>query len=662
MSTEGRQATQSSAQHGCPRLGLLVDCIDDSYQNELLSALVDVAAEQGASLLVFAGGTPAAAGAVPSPRNRVYDLVGPQCVDALIVSSGTLESGLGAERVERFIQRFRGLPIVSIGIPFPEVPSVVLENLEGMRQLVAHLIEVHGCRRIAFVRGPTTNEEAEARYRGYHAALAGARLEADPSLVVEGTFLGESGRRAVEVLLDRRGAEFDALVGANDDMALAAMRELVRRGFEVPEKVHVAGFDDDMRSRYAQPALTSVRQPLRTVALHAVKLALESLTGAVLAGRIVVDTELVRRRSCGCPLNTEEIPVEAPTRPRRGEEESPLVRKRPALVASMVAAAPGLVGEAHARRIVDVFIAQLRGREKEPFASVLDELLGRAVARGIDLRLFQPVISSLRQGAIPTLVELPGFLLRAETMLHQARVLLANHIHRQEAQKRFAQARAMHVLGDVAEALILSFDLPVLVRSVANSLPELEIPSGFLALFEAPPEGSPPETPQSLRLVMAHRDDGGMSLRDSLFGLRQLLPQVLPNARHTHVVQPLYFGASALGIAVFGLGPRDGAVYEALRAQISAAVEAATLSAERIDLEQKRRRLVQRAIQQADALQRVLAAYGGTSAAPEATAEGGERAREKVRVAIEEFLSLAAEWSSVVGSDHETLRPPEQSG
>ncbi len=659
------------AERGRPVVGFLVDCIDDSYQNELLSTLIDAAHQLGASLLCFAGGNPSVDGSHSSPRSRVYDLVGPETVDALILSAGTLESGLGAARVERFIRKFGDIPLVSIGVPIHGVPSVVLDNVDGMQRLVSHLIRVHGCQNIAFIRGPSINDEAEARHRGYLNTLRSENLKPNPALVVEGDFLAESGRRAIEVLLDERGAQFDALIGANDDMALAAMRELARRGIRTPRQVAVAGFDDDRPSRYAQPALTTARQPLATIALHAVKLALGQLTGKVLPGRVVLDTELVVRRSCGCPLREEEIAAEAPKNPRRGEEEGPLVQKGPDLVREMVAAAPDVMDQARAERVVEAFIGQLRGRHNVSFAAVWDDLLAEAVGMGTDLRCLQSVVSELRRGAIPALVELQGMLIRAETMLHEARVLLANQIHCQEAQKRFVLQRATQALSGVAQSLIVSSDVASLVRSVARSLAQLDIPSGFIALCDLAQRGCRSEGVGQSRLVLAHR--AGMAIPDgligSLFPARELAPAGLLQMQEprAYVVQPLFFGELALGFAVFELGPRDGTFYEAMRAQISAALGAMTLDNEKRAIDERKTRLLRRGAVQISRLQRALrgveearsaTALGGTAAAT-AVHDGIREAEERLRSTVEELGLLAGEWVQAedVDSGLVTMRP-----
>jgi hypothetical protein len=93
----------------------------------------------------------------------------------------------------------------------PGVPGLLVDEAPGMRQALEHLVVRHGCRRIAFIRGPSVNAEAEHRYAIYRTVLEERGLEFDPNLVCEGTFEKSAGEAAVQLLVDERKVQFDAL-------------------------------------------------------------------------------------------------------------------------------------------------------------------------------------------------------------------------------------------------------------------------------------------------------------------------------------------------------------------------------------------------------------------------------------------------------------------
>src|SRR5262249_43510638 len=139
-------------------------------------------------------------------------------------------------------------------------------------------IEVHHKRRIAFIRGPTFSPEAETRFTAYQATLESHGIPFDPALTVEGDFSHFMGLHAMRTLLERR-LPIDAVVCANDGMAFGAMQALKGRGLRVPDDLAVVGFDDMEAGQFAQPTLTTVRQPTRKQARAAVEILLAKLAG-----------------------------------------------------------------------------------------------------------------------------------------------------------------------------------------------------------------------------------------------------------------------------------------------------------------------------------------------------------------------------------------------
>jgi len=296
-----------------PRIGLLIDFLVETYQITVLSGVADEVREQGASLVCFVGGylcSPETPG-FEFQRNIAYDLVGPENVDGLVMASGVLAKLIGPTAFQRFSERYRPLPMVSIALPLAGRCSVLVDNPAGLRAALTHLIEGHGYRRIAFIRGTAGNLEAEERYQVYTDVLASYGLPLDPDLVAPGDFTMSTGRSAIRLLLDERQASFDAVVAANDNMALGVVEALRDRSRRVPEDVAVVGFDDIPETRFATPPLSTVRQPLYEQGRRAAQLVLGALRGETLPEQVSLPTELVLRRSCGCPVASRVISRES---------------------------------------------------------------------------------------------------------------------------------------------------------------------------------------------------------------------------------------------------------------------------------------------------------------------------------------------------------------
>jgi DNA-binding LacI/PurR family transcriptional regulator len=197
----------------------------------------------------------------------------------------------------------RGFPQVLLfrsAPPGVEVPCVNVENKAGARQLVDHLIEVHGRRRIGFLRGPDGNEDTLWRERGYLESLAAHGIPADPELVAVGNFTDTIAQAAVEDWL-RRGVVFDAVFAGDDDAATGALLALRQAGLSVPEDVALVGFDDLSYARLFVPSLTTVRTPIETVGLMAARQLILLIQTGSAEMHTLLPTEPVIRQSCGCP-------------------------------------------------------------------------------------------------------------------------------------------------------------------------------------------------------------------------------------------------------------------------------------------------------------------------------------------------------------------------
>lgn len=229
-----------------------------------------------------------------SGRELAFSVAGK--VDGLVVVARSLTAA-DLESVAR------SLPVVVLANRTgrgPRFDSVGADNRGGVRSLVAHLLEQHGYRDIVFIGGPARSPDSMERFAGFREALRSAGLPAPAKPDAEGAFTEAGGARAVrELLADRRPP--DAIVCGNDEMALGALGVLADARLRVPGDVAVTGFDDIAAGRHVRPQLTTVRQPMRDLGERGVHAVLSRIQDPDRRRQaIVLATELVIRRSCGC--------------------------------------------------------------------------------------------------------------------------------------------------------------------------------------------------------------------------------------------------------------------------------------------------------------------------------------------------------------------------
>ena len=221
-----------------PTIGLLAEIGRSPYHRALWKGFIDAAPELDVNLIWYLSDVLRASESGVR-YDVLHDLISAERVDGLLVS-GTLGNYVTPDEFKSFVDHYRPMPMVGI-TQVPGLPSVIVDNGKGMRDTVAHLIKVHGYRRIAFICGSENNEEAMVRYRAYADVLAEHGLPLNPDLVTPGSFVHETGIDAVRLLLDERKVKFEAIVAANDWMALGALKELEDRGIRVLSPGWVVG-------------------------------------------------------------------------------------------------------------------------------------------------------------------------------------------------------------------------------------------------------------------------------------------------------------------------------------------------------------------------------------------------------------------------------------
>lgn len=191
-----------------------------------------------------------------------------------------------------------GVPAVLVGRPAGTGPAsyVDADNRGGAGQAVDHLAR-RGRRRIATIAGPLDMGVGQDRLDGYRDGLRAAGLAGGDDLVEVGDFTEEGGAAAMGRLLERPGRPVDAVFAASDLMAAGALRTLRAAGRRVPDDVAVVGFEDSAMARYAQPPLTTVRQPIEEMGRQATRLLLAKVAGEAAAMHLILDVELVVRAS-----------------------------------------------------------------------------------------------------------------------------------------------------------------------------------------------------------------------------------------------------------------------------------------------------------------------------------------------------------------------------
>jgi DNA-binding LacI/PurR family transcriptional regulator len=197
-----------------------------------------------------------------------------------------------------------GFPMVLLHQSPPagcDIPCVTIENKAGALKLMNHLIEVHGYKHIAFLAGPESEEDSYWRELGYREALSTHGMKIDPGLISTGYFDTSVAQASVAKML-KNGTKFDAIFTGDDDSATGAITAIQQAGLRVPEDIAVVGFDDIYISQYLSPPLTTIRAPIEKAGYTAAQQLIRLIQHETVEALVLLPTEIIIRRSCGCPF------------------------------------------------------------------------------------------------------------------------------------------------------------------------------------------------------------------------------------------------------------------------------------------------------------------------------------------------------------------------
>lgn len=279
-----------------PTLALLNVRLDGWYQSQIWHGAAMAARLLGVRLVALVGsayGDQEQRGGSPG----VYELAASGGIDGYLPVVGALSNYLGTAPVQELLDRLPPRPVVCLGMDLPGHVSIVPAD-GGMEDLAWHLLRGHGIRRFAYIGGPAANPHAKERKTGFLKALGEAGVPQDPRLVFDCDFTPTSAQRAMRTILALKDRP-EAVVCANDAMALGVREVIVEHGLRIPDDIVLTGYDDIEEGRTMTPSLTTVNTSIYHMAFRAVEMLVRTLRGSRPESE-TIPVSVVVRRSCGC--------------------------------------------------------------------------------------------------------------------------------------------------------------------------------------------------------------------------------------------------------------------------------------------------------------------------------------------------------------------------
>ncbi len=233
----------------------------------------------------------------------VFDLIDYKRIDALIIFNDKLYD---TEVVDHIIEEGKaaGVPVVLLGEMREGCYGVEFDYQEGFAQMVRHLIEEHGIHRFHYMSGMRNNDFSAERESIFRRTLAEYHIPFDDSQLSYGDFWSVPAAKATEELLARGGELPEAIVCANDSMAISVLNTLASHGIHAPNDILITGFDGIDEINYTVPKITSCYCDYHEIAMAVTSILVRLRAGEKVSPMTPVLPRKILSESCGCKPHT----------------------------------------------------------------------------------------------------------------------------------------------------------------------------------------------------------------------------------------------------------------------------------------------------------------------------------------------------------------------
>lgn len=564
---------------------------EENYQEQLWNSISDYAQKIDIDVVIFVVVTANIQNRYRFNFSVIKQLFNVNDFDGVIVLAGALFGHQKKNEIIQFFNEITSIPKVSISIQLEGMYNVLIDNRTGITEILSHLIVHHQRRKIAFIKGPDDNQEAVERYNEYLNTLKEYNIPLDLDLVLNGEFEEHSGYMGVKILLDKRKVTFNALMGADDNIAIGAIAALKERGIKVPIDVAVVGFDNIDEAQFVSPPLTTILQPLLEQGRKAVDIIINIIDGLEVEQNSYLPTKAVFRESCGCIAKSVML--------LKNGLDNRLINETSVKIKELI-----FNGIMHEFNLIDQELSENYGsiikiidlllenkfdeNTEESLLIFLHEALSECLDSEKDISVLDRALEIIRYNFFKFIYDQNNKLLY-DHMFQNAIIMISDFKIRSHANEKKRITESHGIITDVTESLTFTYDIEELMDNLHQKIANLKIPCCYIGLYDSLYNNTENNAefivPEYSKMIMVfdNSDSGIKKYRNTVFNTNNLLPDIVRQNKTSfvHIVMTLHYNIEQLGFVVFERGNEQTIIYENIRAHVSSAIKNSLLFKQR---------------------------------------------------------------------------------
>jgi DNA-binding LacI/PurR family transcriptional regulator/signal transduction histidine kinase len=467
------------------------------------------------------------------------------------------------------------MPIICLGEKRENIHSVFFAGEKYMKELITHLVNVHGLRNIAFV------EPIKSDYRSdLYIKLMKKYGIYDPELFISACDLkhlsiNQRGKRVVQILLDERRTNVDAIISSYNDETFDIITELKARNISVPYDIAVTSYEDSETIRNTLPSCTTIYFPWDELGTCACKLMCKLLESRNAPMYVTVKGKVIYRQSCGCTLTAVNDPDGVPNAGPYEKSFEELDDSELSEIAHEISKRTTV-----SRRSIDLLLKRFRldfyNKSFNCISEIIEGRLLNDLCKNSDGYRF---VFVLRSCLMPYFIQYRekdmSRILWAEDAFYYMNTILQNNMVSIWFKDEENNRKIHYMLKEIGQMLITNFSLINLLDSIELNLPRLKIMSCAIYMPDDVKNG---ETAGGLNKVFEYTKGKRNALTDKRCDKEDLNDTLFSDDMPCFITsQLLYMGHKIMGIVLFEPTIMDVRLYSTLADHISSAINGTML-------------------------------------------------------------------------------------
>lgn len=286
--------------NGRKTIGVFAENMSNEVQHKVCDGIIREAMARGYNTALFSSqGSYGQSNLFRIGDMQIFQLPPYEKLSGAILILDTMDNAENAATVIKLVKERCHCPVVSVRMTIPGVNTVLVDNSTCMEAVIRHVIEVHHAKSICFMTGPKDHFDAIQRLESFQSIMASYDLPVADWQIFYGDFWKYQGPLACDQFL-AGPQKPDAILCANDFMAVSVASELIARGYRVPDDIIVAGYDGLDYALSFSPSLTTAEAPFVEMGTESVKLIDEQQSDWSEPKTIYLKSHICLRETCGC--------------------------------------------------------------------------------------------------------------------------------------------------------------------------------------------------------------------------------------------------------------------------------------------------------------------------------------------------------------------------